>query len=118
MHTPSDEQWLQRVQIREQILNVLRVQSLAIARHFIAAKPDDVGNALVVGRQTAERKIFVLEYSLQPGPLFPAAGIGLVATVAAVVVDSAPGRLLRIEAKFGVGLAALDIASHGYREQD
>ena len=67
---------LQRMQIREQILNVLRVQRLAVARHFVAAEANDIGDALVVRRQSAQRKIFVLEDSLERWALFPPGGVG------------------------------------------
>src|ERR1017187_1531867 len=107
---------LQSVQIHEQILNVLRTQSLAVAGHFVAAEADDVGDALVVSGQSAQRKIFVLEYSLKPGALLAARGIRLMAAVAAVVVDSTAGGLLGAEAKFGVGLTALHVASEGRGE--
>ncbi len=86
-------------------------QRLAIAGHFFAAETDDIGDALVVGGQPTERKIFVLENSLQPGAFFAAGGIGLVAAVAARVVDFAASGLLRVEAKFRVGLATFDVAS-------
>jgi len=86
------------MQIREQILNVLRTQSLAVAGHFVAAQADDVGNPLIVSRQSAQRKLFMLEYSLQPGALLASRGIRLMAAVAAVVIDSTAGGLLSTEA--------------------
>ena len=101
---------LQRVQIREQILDVLRIERLAVARHFITTEPDDIGDALVVGGQAAQGKIFVLEHSLQSRAFLAAGGIWLMAAVAAVVVNSASGGLLRVEAEFSVGLAGLDVA--------
>ena len=59
---PRTDRALKRVQVREQILNILRVQGLAVGGHFIATEADDIGDALVVGGQSAERKIFVLEH--------------------------------------------------------
>ena len=43
------------MQVREQILNFLWTQRLAVAGHFVAAEANDVGNALVVGGQSAQR---------------------------------------------------------------
>ena len=108
------------MQICEKILNVLRVQRLTVAGHFVAAEADDVGHSLVVGGQSAQRKVFVLEDSLEGRALFAPAGIRLMAAIAVGVVDSAAGRLLRVEAEFGVRFAALNVASgeNGERQQD
>src|SRR5579859_2438792 len=109
------------MKIRQQVLDLLRVQLLAVAGHFVSAETDDVGNPVIVGRQAAQRKIFVLEHCFETRTLFSTGGIGLVAAVAFGVVDSASGRLLRVEAEFSVGLAALHIAGQcgcdreGYR---
>jgi len=105
------------VHIREEIPNVLLAQRLAIGGHFVAAEADDVAHSIIVGRQSAERKIFVLEDSLETRAFLAALGVRLVAAVAVGVVDLAAGRLLRIEAKFRVRLAALDVASRDHNER-
>src|SRR5579862_5031433 len=87
---------LQRVQVRQEVLYVLRAQLLAVRRHFVAAQANDVGDPLVIGGQTAQRKIFVLEDSLEPRPLFAFRRIRLMTAVALGIVDFAAGRLLRI----------------------
>lgn len=97
------------MQIGQQIRDVLRAELLAITGHFVAAHPDDVGDPLVVGRQTAEGKIFVLEDSLETGAFLAAGGIGLVAAVALDSVDPAPRSLLRIQTKLCVRFAAFDV---------
>src|ERR1700681_1461161 len=93
---------LQRMQIREQILNVLCTQRLAVAGHFVAAEADDVGDALIIGRQSAQRQIFMLKHSLEARAFLASSGIRLMASVAFRVVDFAACGLLRAEAKFGV----------------
>jgi hypothetical protein len=70
------------MQIREQILHVLCVQRLTISGHLISAEADDVDDALIVGGQSAQRKIFVLENALQGWSLFAAVGIRLMTAVA------------------------------------
>lgn len=100
--THHDSAPSQRVQVREQILNILRAQSLAIARHIRPAIANDVADALVIRRQPAERKILMLKCALQAGPLLALRGIRPVAAVAVVIVDLASRSLLRIEAEFGV----------------
>jgi hypothetical protein len=44
------------MQVREQILNILRAQSLAIARHIRTAMAKDFADAFVIRRQPAERR--------------------------------------------------------------
>ena len=89
----------QRVQISQQVFNVLRAQSLAVCRHFVAAQADDVGHALIVGRQSTQRQIFVLKDSLEARAFLASSGIGLMAAVAAGIVDLAASRLLGVESK-------------------
>ena len=52
---------LQSVEIGEQILNILRVENLAVAGHVRTAVANDVGDAVVVSGQSAEGKVLVLE---------------------------------------------------------
>ena len=113
LRVPRD---LQRMQIRQQILDVLGIQLLAVSRHFIAAQADDVGYALVIRRQPAQGKIFVLEDSLETRAFLAARRVRLMAPGAIVVVESSAFGLLRVEAEFSVGLAPLDIAA-GEREK-
>src|SRR5580658_1608294 len=98
------------MQIREQILSVLRTERLAVAGHFVAAEANDVGYALIVGRQPAQRQISVLEDSLERRALLAAGGICFMAPVALGVVDLTASGLLRVETEFDVGLAALYVA--------
>src|SRR5208283_2927859 len=102
---------LQRVQISQQILDLLVGHDLVETLHFCPAKLDDIDHALVIRGQSAQRKILMFENSLQAGAFLAMRRIGLMAAVAIVVVESSAGGLLRVEAEFGVGLAALDIAT-------
>ena len=101
------------MQVGQQIRDVLRAELLAITGHFVAAHPDDVGDPLVVGRQTAEGKILAPEDSLEPGAFLAARGIGFVAAVALGSIDPAARGLLRIQTELGVRLAAFDGAGEG-----
>jgi len=107
------------VHVSQQVLDLLVGHDLAEAFHFGAAVLDDVGDAVVVGGESAEWKILVLENALHAGTFFAAGGIGFVAAVAIIVVEFAARGLLRVEAEFGIGLAPLDIAgSEGEQGQD
>src|ERR1700681_1694155 len=62
----------------------------------------------------------MLKHSLETGAFLAPGGIRLVAAITFRVVDFAAGGLLRGEAKFGVRLAPLDVASGraSERQQD
>ncbi len=83
---------------------------MAVARHFVAAEANDIGDAFVVRGQSTQRKIFVLENSLERRAFFPSAGIGFVAAIAVRVVDLAARGLLRVQAKLSIRLASLNVA--------
>jgi len=62
---------LEGVQIGEQILQVLRTENLSIGGHFVAAVADNFADAIVIRRQSAERKILMLKTPFRPGPFLP-----------------------------------------------
>ena len=97
--------------IRQQIIEILLAQRLTIAGHFLASQPNDVAHPLIVRRQPADGKIFVPENSLQPRSFLAASRVRLMAAVAVIVVDFAPNRLLRVQAKLGIRLAPLDVTT-------
>jgi len=99
------------VHIGEQIVQVLLAQGLAVARHFFAAETNNVADALVVRRQPADCKILVLKYSFETRAFLASRGIRFMAAVAVIVVDFSAGGLLWIQAKLGIGLAALDVTA-------
>jgi hypothetical protein len=105
------------MQVRKQVVNILRTQRLAIAGHLFAAEADDIGNALIVGRQSTQRKVLVLEHALERRPFPAAVGIWLVAAVAMRIVDLPSGSLLRTKTKLSVRFAPLDITADQGRER-
>lgn|SRR5258708_4512815 len=92
----------QRVQVCQQILNVLLSELLAVAWHFFAAEANDVGHTIVVCGQSAYREIFVLEDSLETRAFLAFRGIWLVAAVAVGIVNLAARNLLLVQAELGV----------------
>ncbi len=106
------------MQIGQQISDLLLVEHLAVGRHLVAAEPDHVRYAIIIGRHAAFRQILALENAFHAGALSAAGGVRGVAAVAVVVIDTAASGLLRIEAEFSITLAALDIAAGENREED
>jgi hypothetical protein len=99
------------MQIRQQIVNLLRAEDLGEARHLVAPQTHDVRDPIVICRHPAHWKILPLENAFHAGTLTPPRRVRRMAPVAIIVVNPAPGDLLRIESEFGVTLAALDIAA-------
>lgn len=93
----------QGVQIGEQIAELFVGQGVAGGGHHTAAVDDGSFNEAVVGGQSAGH-VFFLEQMFETRPLQSARGIRRVAGGAAKVVDAASSRLLRVEAKLGIGL--------------
>src|SRR5216684_7761054 len=102
---------LKRVQIRKQIFNLLLRHNLAETFHFCPSVLHDVSHALVVCGQSALGQVLPLEDAFQTRAFFAAGRVRFMATVAIVVIDFSARGLLRVEAEFGIGLAALDIAA-------
>lgn len=98
------------MQIGQQILHVLLAEFLTEAWHLVSAKANDVADPLIVRGKAAQREEFMLEHALESRALFAARRIRLVAAIAIVIIDTAARRLLRVEPKFGIRFAALDIA--------
>src|ERR1700730_3861493 len=57
---------LQRAQICDQIFNLLVGHNLAEAFHLCSPILDDIGDALVVRGQSAQRQVLILENAFQP----------------------------------------------------
>ena len=98
------------MQVRQQIVDLLLVEHLAVCRHFVASHPDDVRDPIVIGGHSAHGKVLLLKHVLHAWTLSSAGRIRRMAAVAIIVVDTAPGGLLRVEAQFRVTLAAFDVA--------
>src|SRR5271170_4547674 len=103
---------LQRVQVCQQVLNLLLRHDLAETFHLGPAVLDDVCNTLIVRGESANRQILLLENALQSRAFLATRRIGLMTAVAIVVVEFSARGLLRIESEFGIGFAALDITAN------
>jgi len=106
------------MQVGQQISDLLLVEHLAVGRHLVASEMNNVRHAIIIGRHAAFRQILALENAFHTGTLASTRRVGGVAAVAVIVVDTATCSLLRIEAEFGVTLAALDIAAGESRDED
>lgn len=109
---------LQRMQIRQQIIDLLRRELLAVGWHFVAAVQNQVPRALIVGRHPADTEIIPAKDSLQAWPLPLAGRIRLVAAVAILIVDVPAQCLLRIESKLGIAFAPLSGATSECQEDN
>src|SRR5713101_8641918 len=102
---------LQSVQICQQVFNLLVGHDLAEAFHLGPSELNDFSHALVVGRQSTYRQILLLENAFQARALFTARRVWFMAPVAIVVIAFSAFCLLRVEAEFRIGPAALNIAA-------
>ena len=101
--------YLEGVKVGEEVLDLLGGEDVAESGHVGLAVLDDLGDAIIVGGQTAGQ-ILPLEHMFEAGTLQILGGVSFVAAGAIIIEDAAAGGLLRIEAEFGVGFAALHIA--------
>ncbi len=106
------------MQISQQIIDLLITEHVAESLHLVAAHANDVFDSVVIGRHTTGRKIVSLKQPSQAGPLAFARGIGRVAAITIFVVNVPPCRLSRRQSKFGIALAALNVASTTEYEQE
>src|ERR1700680_4604237 len=102
---------LQSMEIRQQIVDLLLIENLGVAGHFVAAETNYVGDAIVVGGHPAHRKILPPKHAFHAGTLPSPRRVGRMTAVAIVVVDPAPCNLLRIESEFSIALAALHVTA-------
>ena len=100
---------LQSVQVRHQRLELLWRQLLLEARHFGAAKQDDIGDAIIVRRDAVFHER-MLEQAGKARAAEVALAVGIVTFGAAGIVNPPPGGLLWIEPEFCVRLARLGAA--------
>jgi len=107
----------QRVQVSEQIIDLLLRENLAEALHLITSVKNDVGGAGIVRRHSTHSKVLPLKNTFEARPLALAGRVRGVAAVAILVVDVAPGNLLRVEAQLCVALSAFHFAASADHEQ-
>ncbi len=100
----------QGMHVSQKVLDLLLTKDLAETLHFASTKPDDLADAFVIRWQPADGNVRLFENTFHTRPFLTAGGVGLVATIAIIVVDAATGGFLRVEGEFGVALAALDRA--------
>ena len=84
----------QRMQIGEQIAELLIVQNILGWRHIAAAEHDGVAGAVIVGRSAAGQ-VFLAEHPLQSRTLARAAGVGVVTDRASRLEDVPAAFFLR-----------------------
>jgi len=101
----------QRVQVRQQILDLLLRHDLTEPWHHVATREDHFADAFVIGRHSALRQELLFENALQAVALFVARRVRIVAAIAMLVVEPAARSLLRSQAELGVALAALHVAA-------
>jgi len=63
---------LQRVQVSEQIVDLLGRKDIAEAVHFVSAEHNDVTNTIVICRDAAHAQVWLLKDSFQARSLAPA----------------------------------------------
>ena len=64
-------QVLERVQVREQVLNILRAHHLAVAGHIGTAIVNNVSDTIIVGGQSGCERYLCWNIPFNPGPFFP-----------------------------------------------
>ena len=99
------------MQIRQQIVYLLLSQDLAETWHLIATEANDVGDAIIVGRHPAHRKILPLKNAFHTRSLTPPGGVRRMTAVAIIVVDMTPSDLLSIQTEFRVALTPFCLAA-------
>lgn len=99
------------MKVGNQVLDLLVGHYLPESFHLGPSVFHDIGDTLVVGGQSAQRQVLILENAFQSWTFLSMTGIGLVAAVAIVIVEFASSRLLRVETEFGVRFSPLNITA-------
>jgi len=92
----------QRMQVRDQIIELLSGDRIAERGHHAAAAHDGLFDEPVVGGQPAWEKLLLVE-SLQARAFAARRRIRVVASGAVALENPPPARLLRVQAQLGVG---------------
>jgi len=101
---------LQRVHVGKKVLNLFRGEYLSKAGHCAVPGTDDFTDSFVICGEPA-RQEWLFENFLHARALLASRGIGLMTTLAVVVIHAAAGGLLRIKPKFHVAFAPFNVAA-------
>src|SRR5712691_1086409 len=84
----------QRVQVGQQIVDLLLFQGVLESRHIATAEHDGVAGAVIIGGGAAGQRLLAKD-ALQSRPLSPAGGVGVVTGDAACIIDGLAALFLR-----------------------
>ncbi len=99
---PGTDARLERMQVRDEIVEPLLGVGAAGGGHHVAAGEDRLEHEAFVGGPAAGQKRF-LEKALEAGAVFSWDGVGVVAGCAGLLVDVAAAGLLRVQPQLRVG---------------
>jgi hypothetical protein len=85
-HGGNQESCLQRVQVCQQILDLLIGEHICETLHFASANPNNLGNPIIVRRHTARRKVGFLKDVFEAWPLAFPRRIGRMAAITILVI--------------------------------
>jgi hypothetical protein len=96
------------MQVRQQIVNLLLREFLAVTWHFVSAEDNQITSALIVSRHSTHAKVLSLKNALQAGAFSLVRRISFVTSIAILIVDVPARGLLRIERKLGISFSTLN----------
>jgi hypothetical protein len=96
------------MQVRQQIVNLLLREFLAVTWHFVSAEDNQITSALIVSRHSTHGKVLSLKNALQAGAFSLVRRISFVTSIAILIVDVPARGLLRIERKLGISFSTLN----------
>jgi hypothetical protein len=103
---------LKRVEVDEEIVELLLGERGADGGHHVAAAEDGLAHESFVRGQTARQEWF-FEETLQAGAVLSGDRVGVVAGGASLLIQMATRGLLGVQAEFGVGFSGGVVAAAG-----
>lgn len=107
----------QRVQVGEEIVELLLGEGVADGRHHVAAGEDGLAHESFVGGQPAGQKWF-LEKALEAGPVLSRDGMRVVAGCTVLLIQMPTGSLLSVQSQLCVGFPGGVVAAPGEESQE
>ncbi len=107
---------LQRVEVREEIVQLLLGEGCADGRHHVAASQNRLAHESFVGGKSAGEKWF-LEETLQTGTILARDRMRVVTGRTILLIQMASRGLLRVQSKLGVGFRGVVVAATGEDSQ-